>query len=103
MQNAISGLRVIAVMLAAIFLLVLILKISAAIKRKKGVSFGVLILAAVALVATLGVMKMAESVEIRPSEEDVQVFAPNEFEDVQETQAQERAPSPRFLLTFSKQ
>ena len=53
MQNAISGLRVIAVMLAAIFLLVLILKISAAIKRKKGVSFVVLILAAVALVATL--------------------------------------------------
>ena len=94
MQNAISGLRVIAVILAAIFLLVLILKISAALQRKKGVSFGVLILAAVALVATLGVMKMADSVKIQPTQQDVQVFVPEWVEDEQETQAQETEPAP---------
>ena len=91
MQNAISGLRVITVILAGVFLLVLILKISAAINRKKGISFGVLLLAAVALAASLGAMKLADSVELPVPEADVPVFV---TEDPQETEVQETEPAP---------
>ena len=82
LQQAISSLRVITVILAAIFLFVVTLKISTARKRKQGISGGVVAFAAIALILTAGVMYLAGTIDASAPVGDVQVFAPEQFIEV---------------------
>ena len=90
LSRALSGLRMITVILAAIFAITLLLKIFSAVKGRKSVSTGVLILSAAALVVALGASRMAGFVDLSAPEEDVQVFLPGDI-DVQENPGEQES------------
>ena len=77
-EKGLSALRVITAIIAALVVLVVILKISAAVRHKKGISGTVLALAFVALAASLGLTLFAGSVFKSVPAGDVSVFAPTE-------------------------
>lgn len=79
-EKGLFALRAITAVLAAICIIVIILKISAATKRKKGISGSVLVLSCLALVLALGVTLFTGSVYESVSEGDISVFVPIESE-----------------------
>ena len=92
LNRALSSLRVITMILAAIFVFTILVKIISGIRGKKGVSTGVVILSVFALALSAGVSWMAGSVEIEIPEENVHVFAPGNVDIPENPGLQETEP-----------
>lgn len=73
-ENSLTYLKVITAILAALLIIMIILKASASRRRKAGISGGVVALAGIALVLSLGVTVFSSFISV--PEPDVQVFAP---------------------------
>lgn len=73
-ENSLTYLKVITTILAALLIIMIILKASASRRRKAGISGGVVALAGIALVLSLGVTVFSSFISV--PEPDVQVFAP---------------------------
>ncbi len=78
LAEGLKSLRVITAILAAIFVLIVILKISASRKHKKGISGGVLALAVIALILALGTTIVTGSIYQEADRDDASAFVPVE-------------------------